>query len=334
MKPTNPNANGSSHPRISIEQWRALLTVVEAGGYAQAAEQMHKSQSSITYAVKKLESVLDVTVFEIQGRKAVLTPTGELLYRRARSLLEEASGLERAAHKLSAGWEAEIGLAIEPLFPTFVLLKCLAQFANESPHTRIELIESVLSGTCEALIERKAELAISSLIPQGYLGDALMEVRMLAVSSPDHPLQQLQRPITQRDLRAHRQLVVRDSGINRSGNALTLEATQRWTVSNMSTSIDAVRRGYGFAWFPEERIREELEAGSLKPLNLREGSVRMGSLYLIYADRDAAGPGVLRLAEIIRASVASECKNAAHHRADLDALVAKAKQGSVRKLAR
>jgi DNA-binding transcriptional LysR family regulator len=311
-------SNGSSHPRISIEQWRALLTVVEAGGYAQAAEQMHKSQSSITYGVKKLESVLGVTVFEIQGRKAVLTPTGELLYRRARALLEEASGLERAAHKLSAGWEAEIGLAIEPLFPTFVLLKCLAQFATESPHTRIELIESVLSGTCEALTQGKAELAISSLIPQGYLGDALMEVRMLAVSAPEHPLQQIQRPITQRDLRAHRQLVVRDSGINRSGNALTLEATQRWTVSNMGTSIDAVRRGYGFAWFPEERIREELTAGVLKPLNLREGSVRMGSLYLIYADRDAAGPGVLRLAEILKANVASECKEVARSRAAVD----------------
>jgi len=302
------------YPRISIEQWRALLAVVDAGGYAQAAGQLHKSQSSITYAVKKLESVLDITVFELQGRKAVLTPTGQLLYRRARALLEEASGLERAAHRLSAGWEAEIGLAVEPLFPTAVLLKCLALFAHESPHTRIELIESVLSGTFEALSEGKAELAISATVPAGYLGDALMAVRLLAVSAPGHPLQQFSRPLTQRDLRAHRQLVVRDSGINRSGNALMLDATQRWTVSNMSTSIEAVRRGYGFAWFPEEKIREELHAGVLRPLNLREGSVRVGTLYLIHADRDAAGPGVLRLAEIIRDTTASECKAAEHDR--------------------
>jgi DNA-binding transcriptional LysR family regulator len=309
--PVSTGAPLPGYPRISIEQWRALLAVVDAGGYAQAAEQLHKSQSSITYAVKKLESVLDITVFAIQGRKAVLTPTGELLYRRARALLDEASGLERAAHKLSAGWEAEIGLAVEPLFPTFLLLKCLAQFGTESPHTRIELIESVLSGTCEALTEGKAELGISNAVPAGFLGDVLMAVRMVAVSAPDHPLQQVQRPLTQRDLRAHRQLVVRDSGISRSGNALTLEATQRWTVSNMTTSIEAVRRGYGFAWFPEEKIREELVAGSLQPLNLREGSVRMGTLYLVYADRDAAGPGVLRLAEIIRATVNAECREVA-----------------------
>ena len=308
---TSPVHALPSYPRISIEQWRALLAVVEAGGYAQAAEQLHKSQSSITYAVKKLESVLDVTVFEIQGRKAVLTPTGQLLYRRAKALLDEASGLERAAHRLSAGWEAEIGLAVEPLFPTHVLLQSLALFGNESPHTRIELIESVLSGTCEALTTGKAELAISGEVPQGYLGDVLMLARFIAVAAPGHPLHDIQHPITQRELRAHRHLVVRDSGVSRSGHALSVEATQRWTVSNMSTSIDAVRRGYGFAWFPEERIREELAAGQLRPLNLREGGLRVRELYLIYADREAAGPGVLRLAEIIRATVARECEQTA-----------------------
>lgn len=314
------------HPRISIEQWRALLAVVEAGGYAQAAVQLHKSQSSITYAVKKLESVLDVTVFEIQGRKAVLTPTGQLLYRRAKALLDEALVLERAAHKLSAGWEAEIGLAVEPLFPTTVLLRCLAQFGQESPNARIELIESVLSGTCEALTTGKAELAIAGAVPPGYLGDVLMPVRMLAVTAPGHPLQQLQRAITERDLRSHRQLVVRDSGVNRSGNALTIEATQRWTVSHMSTSIEAVRRGHGFAWFPDEKIREELASGMLQPLNLREGSVRMGSLYLIYADREAAGPGVLRLAQIIRDTVQSECRSV-----EAENLVAASRKALVRR---
>lgn len=293
-------------PHISLEQWRALLAVVDAGGYAQAAEHMHKSQSSITYAVKKLEKVLGVTVFELQGRKAILTPTGQLLYRRARALLDEANGVERAARRLSGGWEAELGLAVEPLFPTHVLLRCLAKFGEESPQTRIELIESVLSGTVDALTQGQADLAISGAVPAGYLGDLLMQVRFLAVAAPDHPLHR-ESGITSRDLRAYRHLVVRDSGVARRGHALTVDVTQRWTVSNMSTSIEAVRRGYGFAWFPEERIRDELAAGTLRPLALREGAMRMASLYLIYADRDSAGPGALRLAALIRETVASEC---------------------------
>ena len=71
-------------PHIALDQWRALIAVVDSGGYAQAADALHKSQSAVTYAVQKIESVLGVSAFEIQGRKAVLTSTGHMLYRRAR----------------------------------------------------------------------------------------------------------------------------------------------------------------------------------------------------------------------------------------------------------
>jgi DNA-binding transcriptional LysR family regulator len=102
-----------SQPRISLEQWRSLLTVVDAGGYAQAAAAMHKSQSAVTYAVQKVEALLGVKVFAIVGRKAQLTPAGEVLYRRAKALLDEAGALEGAAASLGAGWESELRLAAE-----------------------------------------------------------------------------------------------------------------------------------------------------------------------------------------------------------------------------
>ena len=299
----------SPSPHISLEQWRALVAVVDAGGYAQAADAMHKSQSAVTYAVQKLEAVLGVKAFEISGRKAVLTPTGHLLYRRARSLLEEAGGLEKTARSLSAGWEPEIRLAVEVLFPTWLTLDCLARFGTEGPDTRIELIESVISGTQEALLEGKVDLAIASAVPAGFAGDPLMRLRLLLAASPLHPLHKLGRPATLKDLRAHRQLVVRETGHDRSTRT-SVEATQRWTVSNMSTSIIAARSGYGYAWLPEYRIRDELEAGTLQPLPLREGGERFVQLYLVYADRDAAGPGTLRLAELLRESVAAACSKA------------------------
>ena len=76
----------SAVPHITLEQWRALTAVVDAGGYAQAAEVMHKTQSSVSYAVQKLESVLGVKVFKVEGRKAVLTPTGSATSDRSRRL--------------------------------------------------------------------------------------------------------------------------------------------------------------------------------------------------------------------------------------------------------
>src|SRR4051812_3624484 len=136
-------------PRITLEQWQALVTVVDAGSYAKAAERMHKTQSTVTYGVQKIESLLGVKAFEVRGRKAVLTPTGQLLYRRARVLLDEAAEAEAAARRVSAGWEAQIGVAMEHIFPYAVMFQCLDTFSTESPHTQIELIESVLGGTTE-----------------------------------------------------------------------------------------------------------------------------------------------------------------------------------------
>src|SRR6201997_631489 len=156
------------NPRISLEQWRSLLAVVDSGGYAQAAAALHKSQSAVTYAVQKMESLLGVKIFEVIGRKAHLTATGQVLYRRAKALLEEAGALEGAAGSLAAGWEPELKLAVEIVFPTWLLLQCFARFAEERPQTRIELYETVLSGTEEALLQRRVELAICSQIPAGF----------------------------------------------------------------------------------------------------------------------------------------------------------------------
>lgn len=293
-------------PCITLEQWRSLIAVVDAGGYAQAAESLHKSQSAVTYAVQKIESLLGLKAFEIQGRKAILSPTGHMLYRRALALVDEANDLEQAAHALSAGWEAEIHIAAEIIFPSRLLLTCLERFGQESPGTRLELIESVLGGTSDALLNRNADLVISPQLPPGFLGDPLLRIKLTAVAHADHPLHHYDRELTYRDLRTYRHVVVRDSGANRDRRTATVEVDQRWTVGQVATSIQAVCMGYGFAWLPEEHIREELLAGTLRPLPLREGGTKEVLLYLILANPDFAGPGVRRLAEIIRESVESE----------------------------
>ena len=291
---------------VTLEQWKALISVVDSGGYEKAAEALGKSQSSVTYAVQKLESQLGVKAFEVKGRKAVLTPTGQFLYRRARALVEEAEATERAAKKLSAGWEAEIGLSVDVAFPTWLMLESLARFGGESPHTRVEWFESVISGAAEALAQGEAALAITGMIPQGFSGEPLMPVRFIPAAHPEHPLHKLGREATMQDLRAHRVLVIRESGSQRQ-RPVRVAAAPRWTVGHMSTSIEAASKGYGYGWYPDYRIREQVSAGLLKPLKLRDGGENVAQLYLVFADRDAAGPGLLRLAAIIRERADAAC---------------------------
>ena len=95
--------------------------------------------------------------------------------------------------------------------------------------------------------------------------------------------------------------MIRDSGSQRRSRRLE-RAEQRWTVSHKATSIHAAARGYGYAWFPEDTIRDELARG---PPQARCRCARAASagaeLYLVFADRDSAGRARARLAEIIRA---------------------------------
>ena len=103
--------------KVTLEQWRALLAVIDAGGYAKAAELLNKSQSAVSYAISQLETALGVKVFQLQGRKAVASPAGELLYRRAKQLLEQAERLEKSAGCLSVHVEPLIKIAADIIIP-------------------------------------------------------------------------------------------------------------------------------------------------------------------------------------------------------------------------
>lgn len=281
---------------IPLHYWQSLMAVVDQGGYAPAAEALGKSQSAVSYAIQRLEDLLNLRVFRQEGRRAVLTPAGQILLQRARVLVEHAQGLESAARQMAKGQEAMLYLAVDGLFPDWLLLQALAAFSTHCPNTRIEVLETVLSGTDDALLQRQADLAITPRIPQGFSGEPLMQIRFMAVAAPNHPLHTLGRTLEWADLRQHRQLVVRDSGSGRQ-NAGWLDAEQRWTFSHPATSIQAACAGLGFAWYPELRIRQELANGHLLPLPLAEGRHRYAMLYRVFARPDFPGPACQDLAQ-------------------------------------
>jgi DNA-binding transcriptional LysR family regulator len=291
--------------RVTLSQWQMLAAVVDHGGFARAAEAIHKSPSTLNHAVHKLEEQLGVAVLEPVGRQVRLTEAGELLLRRARQLIESARTLEEVAGRLSEGLEAEVVLAIDQTFPPDALARALEAFSSAYPAVRVQLHETVLNGGVEMLQEGGADLLVSGLVPQGFLGEPLVTVRFLAVAHPAHALHRLGRQLDLRDLEQHRQLVVRDSALRRSTDAGWLKAEQRWTVGHLDTSIDMLERCLGFAWVPETRIGQALEAGRLQPLPLAAGGVRELPIQLFHRDRDRSGPATHAMARILKDSVAA-----------------------------
>src|SRR5271156_5830519 len=94
--------------RTTLEQWAVLAAVVDAGGFAQAALKLNRSQSAVSYAVARLQEALDLPLLAVEGGKSVLTPHGQTLLKRARALLKELDTLELLAGGLKKGWESEL----------------------------------------------------------------------------------------------------------------------------------------------------------------------------------------------------------------------------------
>ncbi|GGW89895.1 LysR family transcriptional regulator [Alteromonas halophila] len=285
--------------KATLEQWRMFKAVADAGGFNQAAEQVHKSQSSVHHAVQKLENALGVPLFESEGRRIKLTGPGELMLRRANFLLNEAQKTEAVAHSMQSGAETVLRVAVDIIFPSEVLYAVLDKVSEDFPLLRIEVEEAVLSGANSLLKAGNVDLAISALpISEGGqqedagngFSEDLCQIGFIAAAHPEHPLHQLGRPLHTDDLKAHRQIVVRDSSTERKTDYGWLGAEQRWTVSHIRTSIDIICKGLGFAWLPLAMIEPYINAGQLKPLPMESGGCRNAMLYLNFEDGDCLGP--------------------------------------------
>lgn len=285
--------------KTTLEQWRVLQAIVEHGGYAQAAEALHRSQSSISYMAARLQAQLGVDLLVIEGRKARLTDHGKALLCQASELLADARKLEQLASRMEQGWEAELRVVVDVAFPTSLLLQALNQFTQEVGQTRIQLGEVVLSGADEALLEQRADVLIGTRVPAGYLGDLLLDVDFIAVAHPGHNLHRLGRPLSTDDLKREMQIVLRDSGTLQPRDEGWLGSRQRWTVTSMETSAAMVTDGLGFAWLPRHVIQKQLEQGSLWPLPLNEGQIRRVSLFRTFGNGAESGPAARHLAQLL-----------------------------------
>ena len=220
--------------------------------------------------------------------------------RRARSLLNDASTLENTADNLARGWEAEITLAADVITPGSLWVSSLRAFEAAHPDIRVDIVESALSGTQDMIVQGQADLALCGHPPPGFRSEPLSRIPFIPVAHANHPLHQLGRELTEQDLRAQRQIVVRDSGAYRRMSAGWLEAERRWTVSHFSNSIDLLLEGLGFAWIPHDKVAGYIDEGKLKPLPVKGLGTRFADLVMIFPKRELTGPAANELAGYFR----------------------------------
>jgi DNA-binding transcriptional LysR family regulator len=294
--------------KTSLEQWAVLGAVVDQGGFAQAAAALHRSQSAVSYTVARLQEALGVPLLVIEGRKAALTAHGQVLLKRARTLVRDLETLELLARSLKQGWEPQLRLVVDSAFPRRRLLSIVAELQQLCPNTQMQLSDAVLSGAEDAIADGTADVVVTTRVPPGFLGEQLLDVTFIAVARPDHSLFRVDHPLTTEDLARHLQAVVRDSGVKHPRDEGWLGADRRCTVSSLEASLAMVQAGLAYAWLPEHIVSEPLQSGSLRALPLAAGGSRNMPLHLVLVRPDVAGPAARAAVECFQRHIPAKAR--------------------------
>lgn len=131
-------------PTLDPELLRAFVTVVEAGGFSQAAERLLRGQSAVSLQIKRLEERLGAQLLTRSPRHVALTPAGEMILADARRLLALNDALVAKVRAPELTGLVRLGAPED--FATSHLPKVLATFARAHPHVALEV-------TCELTLE-------------------------------------------------------------------------------------------------------------------------------------------------------------------------------------
>jgi DNA-binding transcriptional LysR family regulator len=283
----------------TLDEWEILNAVVQLGGFAPAAEQLNRSQSTISYAVSRLQEKLGIKLFEIKGRRAVLTEAGRILLADAEPHLTGFHHLEQRARSLASGGESEIRLSVDSIFPNARLFSLLAEFSSRFPYVHSKLRQSIFLSSDSEFSSHNAQLCISALISREYFVHPILEIRMVAVARTDHPLNTLPNSVSRADMMQHALVII--EGV--AGGVVKRQPrgpAQRYLpVSTIEAAIDAVRSGLCFGWLPLYRIQEWVNSGELSLLRMSAGGTRSVRLNLVCRDLDASSKELVALAELL-----------------------------------
>jgi len=285
--------------KTTLDEWEILQAVVQLGGFAPAAEQLSRSQSTISYAISRLQEQIGIKLFEQKGRKAHLTEAGRVLLADAEPHLAGFHQLEQRAHSLASGGQSEIRLSVDSIFPNERLFAALAEFARRFPYVHQKLHHATFMAADSEFSAHNAHVCVVGLMSREYFVRPILDIRMTAVAHRDHPLHSLNRQVSRADMVQHMLVVIGGAGSGSPKRQPRSPAQRFLPVSTIEAAIDAVRSGLCFGWLPEYRIQSYLANAEFLPLCMPVGGTRNVRVNLVCKDSNLGGREVNVLAELL-----------------------------------
>lgn len=271
--------------RTTLDQWITLQAVVDCGGFAQAAEVLHRTQSSISYTISKLEQVLEIEIFSLEKRRAVLTQQGEQLLELSREVTDKAILLETKAKSLNNKENNKIKIIMDSLYQTDDLLGKLGSFVKARKDYDIDLNRVCLS-KADIFTLKEYDLLITHHNIESLNPIFLEKVEGILVTNPGHKLQSYDQSNILNNLEKTTQIVLSTSIRD------MIKSIQTISVANVETAIRLTENSVGYTWLPKNLINRELNNNSLKELKTPNNNVHYN--FYMYLNKNSIVSDILK----------------------------------------
>lgn len=189
--------------QITLRQLHIFTAIALSGSTTAAAHSIALSQSATSAALKELESLLNVDLFDRIGKRLVLNDNGRLLLPQARQMLDAAQTIEQQFN--SAGYPgAGLHIGASTTIGIYLLPKLLAQHAthNKQRCPRVIIANSAAIATAVAHFEVDIGIIEGPCHEPDLLAEPWLEDELVIVCAATHPILQgsAQRKISLHDL--------------------------------------------------------------------------------------------------------------------------------------
>src|SRR6185295_3676007 len=122
---------------LDLELLRSFVSVVDTGGFTSAGERVHRTQSTVSQQIRRLEESLGYPLLHRNGKQATPTEEGERLVSYARRIL----ALEQEARDVVArpASEGVVRLGMPEDFAVYRLTELLSDFSRSRPGLRLDV---------------------------------------------------------------------------------------------------------------------------------------------------------------------------------------------------
>ena len=167
---------------------RALVEVVRQGGFSQAAKTIHATQPTVSKAIKQLEDELGMPLLDRQVYPPRLTEAGEIVYRRALSMLAERDDLRAELDALRGLQRGVLRLGLPRLGSSSLFAPLFARFRSRYPRIEISLVEHGSRRLEEMVMAGEIELAATLRpVPDNFDWQPVAREPLIALMPADHP---------------------------------------------------------------------------------------------------------------------------------------------------